>query len=107
MLVVGEGGSRSWIQRIQIGGRRIDRGLGPYPAVTLASATREVGGIAAPVEGGRRSPFAAKPVEPMTLAEGTIAYVRAKVDGWTTPTIPMTGYGLWRPTSCRSWAGFP
>ena len=31
-------GSKSWVQRIVINGRRTDIGLGPYPAVNLARA---------------------------------------------------------------------
>ncbi len=37
-LVVQPTGSRSWIQRLTVGGRRLDRGLGPWPAVSLAQA---------------------------------------------------------------------
>ena len=31
-------GSRSWLLRYQVGGRRRDLGLGSYPSVTLAQA---------------------------------------------------------------------
>ena len=31
-------GSKSWVQRIVVQGRRRDIGLGPYPAVSLAKA---------------------------------------------------------------------
>ena len=37
-LVVAPGGSKSWVLRMQQAGRRTDRGLGGYPAVTLAEA---------------------------------------------------------------------
>ena len=37
-LNVTKGGSKSWIQRITIGGRRRDIGLGGFPAVSLAKA---------------------------------------------------------------------
>ena len=37
-LAVGPGGSKSWIQRVTIHGRRRDIGLGGYPAVSLAKA---------------------------------------------------------------------
>ena len=40
-LNVSPSGSKSWVQRIVIHGRRRDIGLGPYPAVSLASA-REI-----------------------------------------------------------------
>ncbi|MDE0190760.1 MAG: tyrosine-type recombinase/integrase [Gammaproteobacteria bacterium] len=41
MLVVAPGGSKSWIQRLTIRGKRHDIGLGGYPLVTLAEA-REI-----------------------------------------------------------------
>jgi hypothetical protein len=37
-LNVAPSGSKSWVQRIVIHGRRRDIGLGPYPAVSLARA---------------------------------------------------------------------
>ena len=37
-LVVAPRGSKSWVQRIRIDGRRRDMGLGPYPLVSLAEA---------------------------------------------------------------------
>ena len=37
-LNIAPGGSKSWIQRITIGGRRRDIGLGPWPVVSLAKA---------------------------------------------------------------------
>ena len=37
-LKVAPGGSKSWIQRVTIDGRRRDIGLGGYPLVTLARA---------------------------------------------------------------------
>ena len=38
MLVVQRSGSRSWIQRIHVQGKRVDIGLGGYPLVKLAEA---------------------------------------------------------------------
>ena len=38
MLVVQPSGSRSWIQRIVIQGKRRDMGLGGYPMVSLSEA---------------------------------------------------------------------
>ena len=37
-LVVAPGGSRSWVQRLTVDGRRHDIGLGGFPLVTLAEA---------------------------------------------------------------------
>ena len=39
-LHVGSGGSKSWVQRVMIDGKRHDLGLGGYPAVSLAMARR-------------------------------------------------------------------
>ena len=39
-LNIARGGSKSWIQRIAIGGRRHDIGLGPFPVIGLAEARR-------------------------------------------------------------------
>lgn len=40
-LNVAKGGSKSWIQRIQVDGKRVDKGLGGYPAVSLSQARRQ------------------------------------------------------------------
>ena len=37
-LNIAKGGSKSWILRIRIDGRRLDKGLGSFPGVTLTSA---------------------------------------------------------------------
>ena len=37
-LYIAPSGSKSWVQRIVVQGRRRDIGLGPYPAITLAKA---------------------------------------------------------------------
>ena len=34
-------GSKSWVQRIRINGRRLDKGLGGFPTITLAEARRK------------------------------------------------------------------
>jgi len=38
-LRVKDTGARHWLQRLTIKGRRVNRGLGPYPLVSLASAS--------------------------------------------------------------------
>ena len=40
-LFIGRTGNRSWVQRVTIGGRRRDIGLGGYPAVSLKQARRQ------------------------------------------------------------------
>ena len=39
-LFVTPGGTKSWVQRVMIAGRRCDVGLGAYPAISLAKARR-------------------------------------------------------------------
>ncbi len=39
-LRVAAGGSKSWVFRYQLGGKRRDMGLGPYPDISLAEARR-------------------------------------------------------------------
>ena len=39
-LNIAKGGSKSWIQRIAVAGRRHDVGLGPFPVIGLAEARR-------------------------------------------------------------------
>ena len=52
-LNIAPGGSKSWVQRITIDGRRRDMGLGGYPAVSLAQARRRATDNRAAVAGGR------------------------------------------------------
>ena len=40
-LVVSPSGAKSWVQRLSVDGRRVDLGLGGYPAVSLAQARRK------------------------------------------------------------------
>ena len=40
-LMVWPAGTKSWVQRLTIEGRRTDLGLGPYPAVSLAKARQK------------------------------------------------------------------
>ena len=58
-LNVARGGSKSWIQRIAIKGRRHDIGLGPYPAVGLSQARRRAADNRAAVA-DERDPLAEK-----------------------------------------------
>ena len=40
-LKVSQSGAKSWIQRMTVGGKKIDRGLGSYPTVSLKEARRK------------------------------------------------------------------
>ena len=84
-------GSRSWLLRYQVGGRRRDLGLGSYPSVTLAQA-RELAREARlklargidPVADAQR--LRAQLVQAMqshlTFAEAAAKYVEAHERGW-------------------------
>jgi hypothetical protein len=62
MLVVRESGARGWVLRYQIGRRRRDMGLGPYPEVGLADARDARWRTAGSSEkASTRSPIAAGP----------------------------------------------
>ena len=58
-LVVRRGGSKAWVQRIVVDGRRRDIGLGGRPKVTLAEARRRAAGNHDAIAGGR-NPVAEK-----------------------------------------------
>ena len=47
-LSVAPGGSKNWVQRISIDGKRRDLGLGGYPTVSLAEARENAGRIEQP-----------------------------------------------------------
>ena len=51
-VLVKDTGSRSWVARIQVDGRRVDRGLGSLEDVTLAQARRKAAEIRAELRDG-------------------------------------------------------
>ncbi len=84
-------GSRSWLLRYQVGGRRRDLGLGSYPSVTLAQArdfAREARAKLArgidPVADAQRlrAQLAQDMQLAMTFAEAAIKYIDAHEKGW-------------------------
>ena len=52
-LQVTEPGSKSWIFRFSIGGKRREMGLGPYPAVSLAAARAAAAEARSAVKSGK------------------------------------------------------
>ena len=58
-LNVARGGTKSWVQRVVIAGRRHDLGLGPFPLVGLAEARRRAFQNRVAIESGR-NPLAEK-----------------------------------------------
>src|SRR5262245_39372855 len=57
-LVVRKGGSRCWILRYQINGRRRDMGLGRWPETTLAMARERAMEIRRQIDASRIDPLA-------------------------------------------------
>ena len=84
MLVVRDSGSRAWVLRYQIGGRRRDMGLGPYPEIGLADA-RENGARRPPADQARqartRLPSAAA-AKGLTFKSAAEALIESKRPGW-------------------------
>jgi integrase len=81
MLVVKPSGTRSWVLRYQLNGRRRDMGLGPYPEVTL-SAAREKALLARRqiVEGV--DPLNAPTPRSMSFREAAADLIASKNPGW-------------------------
>jgi integrase len=95
-LVVSKSGRKKWVFRYQVGGRRKDKGLGPYPDVGLKDARMKAAedrGLIArgvdPIEARRAARKAAKPVPTfadiaaLVVADAQRQSVSAKVrSGW-------------------------
>lgn len=91
-LQIAPTGARSWILRIQVGGKRRDMGLGGYPDVTLADAwkaAREARATAKsgvdPIEQARaaRSALLASNLAAKTFKQCAVAYVTAHKPTWS------------------------
>ena len=81
-LFISKTGGKSWVQRITIGGRRRDFGLGGYPTVSLAQARKRASDIREAVGNGR-DPVAEKhrPAMP-TFREAAHAVHEANKPRW-------------------------
>lgn len=84
-------GSRSWVLRYQVGGKRRDKGLGSYPSVTLAEAKELARAARAklamgidPIEDGRalRSKLLAEQATAVTFDEAARKYMEAHEQSW-------------------------
>ena len=86
-LVVAKTGTRSWIQRIRMDGKRTDKGLGGFPAVGLAEARKAAAENKVAILAGR-NPFAvdaAPEAETPTFKEAACRFheMNAASGGWT------------------------
>lgn len=89
-----QSGSRSWVLRYTVNGRRRDKGLGGYPDVTLAQAKELARATRAalsqgvdPVEAGQaaRRKLITEQVALMTFSQAATRYIDTHEAGWRNP----------------------
>lgn len=83
-LVVSPAGSRKWVLRLTIDGKRREMGLGSYPDVSLSEA-RDKAAQARRMALGGQDPIAARKVEPEkvpTFEQAAERYIDAHAAGW-------------------------
>jgi integrase len=101
-LQVARGGTKSWILRYRLSGRRHYLGLGPVPAVTLAEARARAAAARQMLDNGQ-DPIAAKQgrraatlltaARTVTFAQASAAYIDAHAAAWKPGTAEQ-----WRQT---------
>jgi integrase len=94
-LQVSRFGTKSWIYRYMLDGRRREMGLGPYPAVSLAVAREKAAECRRMAKGERIDPIAARKAQReqkrldaakmTTFRQCGDAHVTAKEAGWRNP----------------------
>jgi integrase len=83
MLVVRDNGSRAWVLRYQIGGRRRDMGLGPYPEVGLADAREKALDARRLIKRDGKDPITERGrAKVKTFKEAAKALIESKKSGW-------------------------
>ena len=108
-LNVAKGGSKSWVQRIAIDGRRRDVGLGGFPAVSLAKARERASQNRDAIADGRdpvaekRTP---KPAMP-TFREAARACHEIHRPRWRNEKHAANGWRRSNATPCPSWGRCP
>ena len=81
-LRIAPGGSKQWIQRATIGGKRHEIGLGAYPAVTLAKARDMAQATRAAIAAGRDPLAEKRQARTPTFAEAAAAVAAALLPTW-------------------------
>ena len=84
ILVVWPSGSRNWIQRITVDGKRRDIGLGGYPAVKLADAREAARANKEAVRSGRGPESGQHRAEP-TFEAAAVQVHSERAPGWRNP----------------------
>ena len=82
MLVVQPGGSRSWLLRYQVAGKRHDMGLGSYPDIGLSRARERAMDARRLIAEGRDPIAAREPVLSLTFKAAAEALIESKRSGW-------------------------
>src|SRR3954454_7535937 len=82
MLVVQPSGTRSWMLRYQLNGRRRDMGLGPYPEITLARARERAMEARRLVKEGRDPLAERSRGTALTFKAAAGALIESKRPGW-------------------------
>jgi integrase len=86
MLLVRDSGSRAWVLRYQMGHRRRDMGLGPYPEVGLADARERALDARRLVKRDGKDPIAERGrAKVKTFKEMAEALIESKQPGWRNP----------------------
>jgi integrase len=86
MLVVRDSGSRAWVLRYQVGGRRRDMGLGPYPEIGLADAREKAFDARRLIKRDGKDPITERGRAKMrTFRETAEALIESKRAGWRNP----------------------
>ena len=92
-LNIAAGGSRSWIQRVTIDGKRREIGLGGFPAVSLAQARRKCETNRSAVANGS-NPLAAKQAPKLpTFRQAAEQYVEVNATRWKNPKEAVSWRG--------------
>jgi integrase len=90
-LQVTRGGAKSWVLRVKVGTKRREIGLGPYPAITLATAHQKARAVREQIAQGvdpvqhRKSLLSeliARQAQEMTFDDAARAYIASKREGW-------------------------
>ena len=84
-LRVAAGGSKSWIHRVTVDGRRRDIGLGGYPTVSLAKARQLAEANRAAIAGGRDPLSEKRRGGVPTFEEAAVAVHKANLPRWRNP----------------------
>lgn len=82
MLVVQPSGTRSWLLRYQMGGRRRDMGLGPYPEIGLAQAREKALAARQHAKNGRDPLSERTRAKALTFKTAAEALIESKRPGW-------------------------